>query len=109
MTFWFCCGNTSDRKRGGSERFRWRVFSLKELNSATNNFNYDNKLGEGDFGNVHWGQLWNGSQHKNLISLRGYCAEGQERLIVYDYMPNFNLFSHLHGPQSAECLLDWNR
>lgn len=43
-------------------------------------------------------------QHKNLIS-----AEGQERLIVYDYMPNFNLFSHLHGPQSAECLLDWNR
>jgi len=48
-------------------------------------------------------------QHKNLTSLRGYCAEGQERLIVYDYMPNFNLFSHLHGPQSAECFLDWNR
>jgi hypothetical protein len=47
-------------------------------------------------------------QHKNLIGLRGYCAEGKERLIVCDYMPNFNLFSHLHG-QSAECLLNWNR
>lgn len=41
---------------------RWRVFSLKELHSATNNFNYDNKLGEGAFGSVYWGQLWDGSQ-----------------------------------------------
>jgi hypothetical protein len=38
------------------------VFSLKELHSATNNFNYDNKLGEGGFGSVYWGQLWDGSQ-----------------------------------------------
>ncbi|TXG69368.1 hypothetical protein EZV62_004303 [Acer yangbiense] len=48
-------------------------------------------------------------RHKNLLSLRGYCAEGQERLIVYDYMPNLSLLSHLHGQHSAECLLDWNR
>lgn len=40
----------------------WRVFSLKELHSATNNFNYDNKLGEGGFGSVYWGQLRDGSQ-----------------------------------------------
>lgn len=40
----------------------WRIFSLKELQSATNNFNYDNKLGEGGFGSVYWGQLWDGSQ-----------------------------------------------
>lgn len=40
----------------------WRIFSLKELHSATNNFNYDNKLGEGGFGSVYWGQLWDGSQ-----------------------------------------------
>lgn len=110
---------------------------MKELHSATNNFNYDNKLGEGGFGSVYWGQLWDGSQiavkrlkvwsdkaevefeveveilgrvrHKNLLSLRGYCAEGQERLIVYDYMPNLSLMSHLHGQHSAECLLDWKR
>ncbi|RRT55301.1 hypothetical protein B296_00029224 [Ensete ventricosum] len=40
----------------------WRVFSLKELQSATNNFNYDNKIAEGGFGSVYWGQLWDGSQ-----------------------------------------------
>lgn len=110
---------------------------MKELHAATNNFNYDNKLGEGGFGSVYWGQLWDGSQiavkrlkvwsnkadmefaveveilarvrHKNLLSLRGYCAEGQERLIVYDYMPNLSLLSHLHGQHSAECQLDWSR
>ncbi|XP_057465953.1 PTI1-like tyrosine-protein kinase At3g15890 isoform X1 [Actinidia eriantha] len=124
-------------KEQGKKQATWRVFSLKELHSATNNFNYDNKLGEGGFGSVYWGQLWDGSQiavkrlkvwsnkadmefaveveilarvrHKNLLSLRGYCAEGQERLIVYDYMPNLSLLSHLHGQHSAECHLDWNR
>ncbi|XP_061340079.1 PTI1-like tyrosine-protein kinase At3g15890 [Gastrolobium bilobum] len=137
MAFWFCCGSASDRKKRGKEQPTWRVFSLKELHSATNNFNYDNKLGEGSFGSVYWGQLWDGSQiavkrlkvwsnkadmefaveveilarvrHKNLLSLRGYCAEGQERLIVYEYMPNLSLLSHLHGQHSAESLLDWNR
>lgn len=46
----------------------WRIFSLKELHSATNNFNYDNKLGEGGFGSVYWGQLWDGSQVITKIS-----------------------------------------
>ncbi|XP_057459493.1 PTI1-like tyrosine-protein kinase At3g15890 [Actinidia eriantha] len=132
-----CCGNSFDRKGEGKKQTKWRIFSLKELHAATNNFNYDNKLGEGRFGSVYWGQLWDGSQiavkrlkvwsnnaelefvveietlgrvrHKNLLSLRGYCAEGQERLIVYDYMPNLSLLSHLHGHHSTECLLDWNR
>ncbi|XP_057967317.1 PTI1-like tyrosine-protein kinase At3g15890 [Malania oleifera] len=133
----FCCLDGSDRKERGKKEPSWRIFSLKELHAATNNFNYDNKLGEGAFGSVYWGQLWDGSQiavkrlkvwsdkaemefaveveilarvrHKNLLSLRGYCAEGQERLIVYDYMPNLSLLSHLHGQHSAECLLDWKR
>ncbi|XP_066329679.1 PTI1-like tyrosine-protein kinase At3g15890 isoform X2 [Miscanthus floridulus] len=115
----------------------WRIFSLKELQSATNNFNYDNKLGEGGFGSVYWGQLWDGSQiavkrlkswsnkaekefaveveilarvrHKSLLSLRGYCAEGQERLIVYDYMQNLSIHSQLHGQHAGECNLSWER
>ncbi|KAL8457073.1 hypothetical protein ACS0TY_035059 [Phlomoides rotata] len=133
----FCCVKRSDRKRQGKKETTWRIFSLKELQLATNNFNYDNKLGEGGFGSVYWGQLWDGSQiavkrlkswsnkaemefsvevemlarvrHKNLLTLRGYCAEGQERLIVYDYMTNLSLLSHLHGQHSAECHLDWTR
>lgn len=50
------------RKERGKKQPTWRVFSLKELHAATNNFNYDNKLGEGGFGSVYWGQLWDGSQ-----------------------------------------------
>uniref|UniRef100_A0A7N0ZUF2 Protein kinase domain-containing protein n=1 Tax=Kalanchoe fedtschenkoi TaxID=63787 RepID=A0A7N0ZUF2_KALFE len=132
----FLCFTGRDRKEKRKQP-GWRIFSLNELHAATNNFNYDNKLGEGGFGSVYWGQLRDGSQiavkrlkvwsnkaemefaveveilgrvrHKNLLSLRGYCAEGQERLIVYDYMPNLSLLSHLHGQHSAESHLDWSR
>ncbi|KAL7139937.1 hypothetical protein ABFS83_09G086700 [Erythranthe nasuta] len=133
----FSCVKGSDRKKQRRKESTWRIYSLKELQLATNKFNYDNKLGEGGFGSVYWGQLWDGSQiavkrlkswsnkaetefsvevqilarvrHKNLLGLRGYCAEGQERLIVYDYMANLSLHSHLHGQHSAESQLDWTR
>ncbi|KAL6897981.1 hypothetical protein ACP4OV_006577 [Aristida adscensionis] len=134
-----CCGRPAageDLSDEGSGSLRW-VFSLRELRSATNSFNYDNKIGEGPLGSVYWGQVWDGSQiavkrlknanngtemefasevevlgrirHKNLLSLRGYCADGPERILVYDYMPNSSLYAHLHGTHSAECLLDWRR
>lgn len=48
-------------------------------------------------------------RHKNLLSFRGYCADGPERILVYDFMANSSLYAHLHGPLSAECLLDWRR
>ncbi|KAJ1698543.1 hypothetical protein LUZ63_007055 [Rhynchospora breviuscula] len=131
------CGSTSEsRREEGSNSTRW-VFSLKELHSATNSFNYDNQIGEGPFGSVYWGQLWDGTQivvkrlkvlsnrseadfaadvevlggvkHKNLLSFRGYCSEGQERLLVYDYMQNLSLYAHLHGTHAPERLLDWRR
>uniref|UniRef100_A0A0D3F1Q1 Protein kinase domain-containing protein n=2 Tax=Oryza TaxID=4527 RepID=A0A0D3F1Q1_9ORYZ len=57
-------------RRKKKKETTWRIFSLKELQSATNNFNYDNKLGEGGFGSVYWGQLWDGSQ-KNGKALEG--------------------------------------
>ncbi|KAJ4896701.1 Protein kinase superfamily protein [Raphanus sativus] len=133
----FCCGKGSNGKKKVKTEPSWRIFTLKELHAATNSFNYDNKLGEGRFGSVYWGQLSSGSQiavkrlkawssgeetdfaveveilarirHKSLLSLRGYCAEGQERLFVYEYMPNLSLVSHLHGLHSSESLLDWTR
>lgn len=132
--FIFCCAKG---KENGENKTSCQVFSLKELLVATNNFNYDNQLGEGAFGSVYWGQLWDGSQiavkrlkvwsekaklefsfeieilakvrHKNLLSLRGYCVEGQELAIVYDFIPNLSLHYHLRVQQSAECVLDWNR
>ncbi|GLT49308.1 hypothetical protein SLA2020_228720 [Shorea laevis] len=48
-------------------------------------------------------------RHKNLLGLRGFYAGGDERLIVYDYMPNHSLTTHLHGQLAADCLLDWPR
>ncbi|CAL5054117.1 unnamed protein product [Urochloa decumbens] len=57
-------------------------------------------------------------RHRNLLGLRGYCAAagggsgnsaGDQRMIVYDYMPNLSLLSHLHGQFASDCLLTWRR
>ncbi|XP_059627586.1 PTI1-like tyrosine-protein kinase At3g15890, partial [Cornus florida] len=117
--------------------YPWEVYTLKELLHATNNFHDDNKIGEGGFGSVYWGRTSKGIEiavkrlkamsakaemefaveveilgrvrHKNLLGLRGFYAGGDERLIVYDYMPNHSLITHLHGQLAADCLLDWPR
>ena len=45
---------------GGSNS--WRIFTYKELHTATNGFSDDNKLGEGGFGSVYWGKTSDGLQ-----------------------------------------------
>lgn len=40
----------------------WRIFTYKELHTATNGFSEDNKLGEGGFGSVYWGRTSDGLQ-----------------------------------------------
>ncbi|KAL0913804.1 hypothetical protein M5K25_017293 [Dendrobium thyrsiflorum] len=110
-----------------------RVFELKELRAATNDFNRLLKIGEGGFGGVYKGFIkpadgmgeritvavkmlnQNGLQghkqwlaevqflgvvdHPNLVKLIGYCAvdgeRGQQRLLVYEFMPNKSLDYHL--------------
>ncbi|OMO59629.1 hypothetical protein COLO4_34128 [Corchorus olitorius] len=136
-----CCG--SDKVDEGVSHVvtpgntTWRIFTYKELHTATNGFSDDNKLGEGGFGSVYWGKTTDGLQiavkklkamtskaemefavevevlgrvrHKNLLGLRGYCVGTDQRLIVYDYMPNLSLLSHLHGQYAGEVQLDWKR
>jgi serine/threonine protein kinase len=117
--------------------YPWEAYTLKELLHATNSFHEDNKIGEGGFGSVYWGRTSSGVEiavkrlkamsakaemefavevevlgrvrHRNLLGLRGFYAGGDERLIVYDYMPNHSLITHLHGQLSSDCLLDWPR
>ncbi|CAL0300733.1 unnamed protein product [Lupinus luteus] len=128
-------GNVNNNN--SSMDYPWEIYTLKELLRATNNFHQDNKIGEGGFGSVYWGRSSKGIEiavkrlkamtakaemefavevevlgrvrHKNLLGLRGFYAGGEERLIVYDYMPNHSLLTHLHGHLASDCFLDWPR
>ncbi|PIA34382.1 hypothetical protein AQUCO_03800177v1 [Aquilegia coerulea] len=109
-------------------------FSYRELSSATNNFSDERKLGEGGFGKVYRGVLNNtklevavkrisrGSRqgkreymtevkiisrlrHRNLVQLIGWCHDQCEFLLVYEYMPNGSLDTHLFGKQNS---LSWD-
>ncbi|KAK4261417.1 hypothetical protein QN277_004418 [Acacia crassicarpa] len=101
-------------------------FTYQELSQATNHFSEAGKLGEGGFGGVYKGFLTNenlqvavkrvskGSKqgkkeyisevriisrlrHRNLVQLIGWCHEQGEFLLVYEFMPNGSLDSHLFG------------
>uniref|UniRef100_A0A8R7K657 non-specific serine/threonine protein kinase n=2 Tax=Triticum urartu TaxID=4572 RepID=A0A8R7K657_TRIUA len=47
--------------------------------------------------------------HRNLVSLLGYCIHGDQRLLVYEHVPNHTLESHLHHAGDGPTLLDWER
>ncbi|KAL3631895.1 Proline-rich receptor-like protein kinase perk1 [Castilleja foliolosa] len=110
-------------KTGGA--FIKTSFTYEELALATDNFSGTNLLGQGGFGYVHKGVLSDGKvvaikqlkvgssqgerefqaevetisrvNHKHLVSLFGHCISGIQRLLVYEYVSNRTLESHLHG------------
>ncbi|RID44305.1 hypothetical protein BRARA_I01110 [Brassica rapa] len=115
------------RMRGEKSDGTLAAFSYRELQNATKNFS--EKLGGGGFGSVFKGALQDSSviavkrlegisqgekqfrtevvtigtiQHMNLVRLRGFCSEGNKKLLVYDYMPNGSLDSHLFITQAGE-------
>ncbi|KNA20102.1 hypothetical protein SOVF_055420 [Spinacia oleracea] len=106
-------------------------FGYRELQTATKSFS--DRLGGGGFGSVFKGTLPDSStiavkklesfsqgekqfrtevstigtiQHVNLVRLRGFCSEGAKKLLVYEYMPNGSLETHLF-PDKSSNLLDW--
>ena len=106
-----------------------KIFTLNEIEKATNNFNSSRILGEGGFGLVYKGDLDDGRDvavkilkredqhgdreffveaemlsrlhHRNLVKLIGLCTEKQTRCLVYELVPNGSVESHLHGKQQS--------
>ncbi|KAI3802864.1 hypothetical protein L1987_31009 [Smallanthus sonchifolius] len=100
-------------------------FSFKEVEEATDGFSEGSFLAEGGFGSVHRGVLKDGrmvavkqhkvassqgdneffsevevlscAQHRNVVMLVGFCVEDGRRLLVYEYVCNGSLDSHLYG------------
>eukprot|EP00250_Pteridium_aquilinum_P033150 c5253_g1_i2 orf=1-1899(-) len=110
-----------------------RLFTIAELDRATDQFAPENIIGEGGFGRVFCGVLEDGTKvavklltrddhqggkefiaevemlsrlhHRNLVKLIGICTEERTRCLVYELVPNGSVESHLHGKDA--CALDW--
>lgn len=113
-----------------------KIFTLAELEKATDRFNSQNILGEGGFGRVYRGVLEDGTQlavkvlrrddqqggrefmaevemlsrlhHRNLVKLIGICTEEHNRSLVYELIPNGSVESHLHDQDKETAPLDWD-
>ncbi|AQK94181.1 hypothetical protein Zm00014a_023337 [Zea mays] len=123
-------------REGNNQHIAAHTFTFRELAAATKNFRQDCLLGEGGFGRVYKGRLENGQvvavkqldrnglqgnreflvevlmlsllHHDNLVNLIGYCADGDQRLLVYEFMPLGSLEDHLHDIPPDKEPLDWN-
>ncbi|XP_042497302.1 proline-rich receptor-like protein kinase PERK3 isoform X1 [Macadamia integrifolia] len=99
-----------------------RSFLMEDLALATKNFNDINFIGEGKFGKVYKGFLQDGMivaikkrlgmptqeffeevrylssiRHRNLVSLLGYCQDNEQQMLIYEYITNGSVSSHLYG------------
>ncbi|XP_022877328.1 probable LRR receptor-like serine/threonine-protein kinase At1g53440 [Olea europaea var. sylvestris] len=111
-------------------------FTLRQIKSATNNFDHANKIGEGGFGPVYKGVLSDGTiiavkqlsskskqgnrefvneigmisalQHDNLVRLYGCCIESNQLLLIYEYLENNSLARALFGREEQRLNLDWS-
>ncbi|CDY57036.1 BnaC08g14920D [Brassica napus] len=110
------------------------LFELTTIVEATDNFSLNNKLGAGGFGSVYKGVLENGMeiavkrlstnsgqgmvefknevklisklQHRNLVRILGCCVELEEKMLIYEYLPNKSL-DYFIFHEEHRALLDW--
>ncbi|KAI9077926.1 hypothetical protein K1719_040055 [Acacia pycnantha] len=122
--------------QGQSPNIQAQTFTFRELATATKNFRQECLLGEGGFGRAYKGTIpatgkvvavkqldrngMNGSKdflievavlsrlnHENLVNLVGYCADGDQRLLVYEYMPGGSVYDRLFEVEEGKSPLDW--
>ncbi|KAL3821549.1 hypothetical protein ACJIZ3_007454 [Penstemon smallii] len=129
-----CCYGNNHPDERHNEHLELLLFDLRTITKATENFSINNKLGEGGFGPVYKGLLEDGKeiavkrlsrtshqgvnefkteviciaklQHRNLVKLLGCCIQGEENMLVYEYMKNNSLDLILSDPMKSK-LLDW--
>ncbi|XP_062175920.1 receptor-like serine/threonine-protein kinase SD1-8 isoform X2 [Alnus glutinosa] len=118
--------NTNNNMKKREKDFELPLFSYESVSIATNNFLVVNKLGEGGYGPVYKGKLLKGQeiavkmlskrsgqgieefrnetiliaklQHRNLVRILGCCIERDEKILIYEYMPNQSLDVYLFDP-----------
>ncbi|KAF1880626.1 hypothetical protein Lal_00011685 [Lupinus albus] len=109
-------------------------FDFSTIEAATNKFSFENLIGQGGFGKVYKGTLLDGRevavkrlskssgqgadefknevlliaklQHRNLVALLGFCLQEDEKILVYEFVPNKSLDYFLFDPQKQR-LLSW--
>ncbi|GMY37019.1 G-type lectin S-receptor-like serine/threonine-protein kinase At4g27290 [Fagus crenata] len=112
------------------------LFDVYSIATATNNFSFTNKIGEGGFGPVYKGELPSGEQiavkrlsrysgqglkefkneviliaklqHRNLVRLLGCCIHGEDRMLIYEFLPNRSLDLYTFN-QTRGTSLDWQK
>ncbi|EFH65522.1 hypothetical protein ARALYDRAFT_477143, partial [Arabidopsis lyrata subsp. lyrata] len=112
-----------------------KIFSSKDLEKATDNFNKNRVLGQGGQGTVYKGMLVDGRivavkrskvldedkveefinelgvlsqiNHRNVVKLMGCCLETEVPILVYEHIPNGDLFKRLHD-DSDDYTMTWD-
>ncbi|XP_039029618.1 probable leucine-rich repeat receptor-like serine/threonine-protein kinase At3g14840 [Hibiscus syriacus] len=126
--------STLERDLKGIE-LQTNSFSLRQIKAATDDFHASNKIGEGGFGPVYKGILADGTviavkqlstrskqgnrefvtemgmisalQHPHLVKLYGCCIEGNQLMLIYEYLENNCLARALFGPPEFQLKIDW--
>ncbi|XP_019229501.1 PREDICTED: G-type lectin S-receptor-like serine/threonine-protein kinase At4g27290 isoform X2 [Nicotiana attenuata] len=130
-----CSGNYKMDYNSGNcaEGFEIPLFDLSAIVKATNNFSFDRKIGEGGYGPVYKGiheeqeiavkrlsrtstqgenefkneVIYNSKlQHRNLVRILGCCIEEEEKMLIYEYLPNGSLDSFIFDNARSK-VLDW--